>query len=339
MIFKDLSKYLGLYHPQRDAKEWFIPDYKHFHDFFEMYKKGEKSISYDNDGYIDFNKTPFLKQPVLYAQKAGQYTDGYYILPDDSIFIAKIPLHYHRNKSQVSDSNCIYNAIVAEGIAEELGVSTSENMLSKLDNGQVRLLSKYFLNPNEELIDFYDHEEGNRISGVYNELYSSLSLRNYSQKQIDSTCMEFLKQEFLAKLIGLQDQKCNNTGIIISTDELGNKSVRMAPMFDYDYSFKPAENVGYRIRFSNDGTGNIDSFIKDFSYNSEFLDFVKNSVESLDMEKVYERIYKSKGLEFFKNYKENPVLADEYTQFVNANLQKARMCLQKLEKQKIGEEK
>ena len=57
------------------------------------------------------------------------------------------------------------------------------------------------------------------------------------------------------------------------------------------------------------------------------------------MEKVYERIYKSKGLEFFKNYKENPVLADEYTQFVNANLQKARMCLQKLEKQKIGEEK
>ena len=38
-------------------------------------------------------------------------------------------------------------------------------------------------------------------------------------------------------------------------------------------------------------------------------------------------------------YREKSVLEDEYTQFVNANLQKARMCLQNLEKQKMGEEK
>ena len=57
------------------------------------------------------------------------------------------------------------------------------------------------------------------------------------------------------------------------------------------------------------------------------------------MEKVYERIYNSKGLEFFKNHKENLALRENFTEFVNANLQKARICLQKIEKQKMGEEK
>ena len=280
-----------------------------------------------------------MKQPLLYASKTGQYTNGYYMFSDGSIYIAKTPLYYYKGTSGVSDPNCKFNALIAEGIAKELGISTSENVLSKRENGQVRILSKYFLDPNEELVEFYDHNEGNGISGVYNELNSSLSLRNYSKNQIDSTCMEFLKQEFLAKLIGLQDQKCDNTGIIISMDESGNRSVRMAPMFDYDYSFKPAENVGYRVRFATNGKADIASFIEDFSDNKEFLEFVRNSIDNLDMEKVYERIYNSKGLEFFKNHKENLALRENFTEFVNANLQKARICLQKIEKQKMGEEK
>ena len=92
------------------------------------------------------------------------------------------------------------------------------------------------------------------------KLTRNLELRQFPQEEIESTKTEFLKQEFVAKLIGLVDQTADNSPVIVSVDEDGKKHVRMAPMFDYDYSFHITKS-GMTVRKCDDGQNTISSLI------------------------------------------------------------------------------
>ena len=166
----------------------------------------------------------------------------------------------------------------------------------------------------------------------------TLRLRNYPNDQIEKVKFEFLKQEFLAKLIGLKDQKADNTGIIISIVD-GKRCVRIGPMFDYDFSFKAAEDSILRSRKADNGKADIASLIEQYKDYPGFLDFVKKSVNTLNMENVYKNIYRKHGLKFFENYQDNTVLAKKFTSVVNANLDMARATLYAIENERKGEEK
>ena len=348
--FDKWYNYLRIQHPRTDIREYGIPDYNHFKDFFEAYRKKESRTEFDTRGLIDLSKTLYMRQPVLYASGKGEFTDSYCLFPDRSIYILKIPLHYFPNKSEIVDSACAYNPVIATGIAKELGIETSENILGVRRDGQIRILSKYFLKPNEELVNFYKPEESKefamqgeeiaevdeKISDIFKELDKSLTLRNYPKDQIEKAKLDFLKQEFLAKLIGLNDQKWDNTGLIIS-NEGGKRSVHMAPMFDYDFSFQVAEDLDLRVRKADNGKGDIASFIEQYRYYPGFLDFVEKSVNTLDMGKVYNNIYKETGIKYFSNYKENSRLALKYTNIVNKNLDIAKSLLKTYEREDMGE--
>ena len=331
------KKYLSIQHARRDTREFGVPNYDHFYNFFEAYRKKEFSVVQDEKGLVDLSKTLNMRQPVLYASNKGIFTDSYCIFSDGSIYISKIPLHYLKGKSDVSDPNCIYNPIIATGIAKELGIDTSENVLGRKENGEIRILSKNFLRPEEELITFFEYQEHQKISEVLSSLETNLTLRKYPKEQIEKIKFDYLKQEFLAKVIGLTDQKEDNTTLIISTDENGRKTVRMAPMYDYDFSFHIAEDLGFRILESDNGRTDLVSFIEQYRDYPGFLDFVKKSVNTLDMEKVYKNIYNETGLKFFENSTENPVLKDGYTKFVNSNLYMAKLILKEFEREEMGE--
>lgn len=282
------------------------------------------------------------------------------------VYISKFPLNYLPNKSGIFDSSCKYSPIIATEIAKELGVETSENFIGRKSNMHNVVLSKYFLRPNEELINFYeDPEESDefavqdnkeekpnpyeKISNVFNELDRTLRLRNYPNDQIEKVKFDFLKQEFLAKLIGLCDQKGDNTTLIISMDEDRKKRVRLAPMYDYDFSFNVVKGNGFRKRCADNGKTDIVSFVEQYRDYPEFLDFVKTSVNILDMEKVYENIYNDTGIKIFESSKENPDLEDDYTEFlkdrlktdytgfVNSNLRMIQKLLKSFEREKMGE--
>lgn len=354
-VFEKMYNYLRIQHSRTDVKQYGIPDYTHFCKFFEAYKKKENIIYHNEEGYIDLSKTLHMRQPVLYATGKGEFTDSYCLFTDGSIYISKLPLHYAPNKSGIFDSSCKYSPIIATEIAKTLGIETSENVLGRKPNKHEVILSKYFLEQNEELINFYEDPEEpdefvvqdkkeekqnpyEKISNVFMELEKNLKLRHYPKDQIEKVKFDFLKQEFLAKLIDLKDQKADNTGIITSIVG-GKRSVRIAPMFDYDFSFKAAEDSSLRSRKADNGKADITSLIEQYKDYPGFLEFVKKSVNSLDMENIYESIYIKHGLKFFQNYKENSVLKNKFTSIVNTNLDMARATLHALENERKGEEK
>lgn len=333
-LFESLLNYLSKAHPRRDTREFFVPDFNHFREFFDCYRTKSFEMFYTQTGEIDLSKTPYIKQSYNKKSPMGKFTDRYIMLPDRTIFISKYPVHL-KPKWRIYDSACQYNGIIATGIANQIGVSSSENELAIIENGQPRLLSKFFLLPNEELNSFYEDEEdenekiNTKISDTLNSLESSLRLRKFPETDIKRAKIEFLKQEFLAKLIGLCDQNNQNTGIITSTDSESNRSVRLAPMFDYDFSFFTAKDFLLTRRACDNGQTDIGSLIRQYKDYPGFMEFVKKSISTLDMNQVYDSIYTSKHLKLFKPPHDDVIL-NRFTEFVNRNLTLARNTVKEL---------
>ena len=163
-LYVSVTNYLNRYFKRTKGYSPFAPDYDYFHTFFELFRTKQKVVKRNNAGEIDLQKTPYLKQiPVFLSKKRGHFTDDYIILTDGSVFITKYPICDGFLKWK-------YNPIIATGIANYLGVSTSENFLAVKD-GEYRILSKCFLNPGEELITFFENSHSNsRVSVVLNKL-------------------------------------------------------------------------------------------------------------------------------------------------------------------------
>ena len=334
-MFGKFKKYLGFSHPRSDTKESFIPDYEHFKNFFENYKNGNFRIKYTEDGEVDLKNTLYLEQPPRFARATGFFTDSYILFADGSIAILKYPLNYKSTRSDVSDKDCIYCPIIGTGIAKAIGVDTSENIIAKRKDGQFRILSKNFLIPGEELITFLGEGRNLEISYILEQLDRAEVLRNYPLEEINHVKLDYLKQEFLAKLIGLKDQKADNTGLVTSMSRNG-RHVRLAPMFDYDYSFFISESLNLSVNKCDDGTSSIDSLIKQYKDYPGLIDFVKSAVSSLDMGKVYRGIYNDTGLRVFENPKNNATLK-KFSSFVNENLRLAKKALSELVPNERGE--
>ena len=330
--------YLKYNHPKPDSDKMFDPDFDHFYEFFENYRRKEYHPVYNDEGFLDLKKTSFLVQPPMYAKSTGWFTDGFFLLPDGSNVLSKFPLSMKATRSGVADKNCIYCPIIASGIAKTIGVSASENTLARWRDGMSRILSKNFLNSGEELITFYSNPSDSRIqktSEVFEILDESLSLRHYPKAEVEQAKLEFLKQEFLAKMIGLMDQKSENTGIIISGDST-DRHVRLAPAYDFDYSFFIGENTNLPLRVADNGQADIGSFIKQYKDYPGFIDFVNRSMVSLDMKKVYQNIYGDTGIKIFEHPEGNETLT-RFSGYVEQNIAKAKQTLRAIQPEERGE--
>lgn len=322
--------YLGYHHARTDVREFFVPDYMHFLKFFESYKSKELKMVYRPNGFIDLSETPYLAQAPMHAKSMGHYTEAYYIFADGSVYISKYPLYY-KSGSKITDTACIYNAIIGNAIAKHIGIETSENFLGRTNKKQIRVLSKNFLKENEELITFFGEDDQESISKVFSRLDKELTLRKFTKEEIESKKLEFLNQELLAKLIGLKDQSPSNTGLVLRTDGNGKRYIKMAPVFDYDYSFHTAKDTNMLVRKTDDGKEDIGSLILQYRDYPGFIDFVSESIESFAMEDVYKEIYEDKGIKIFENPNESETL-NNFTNFVEENVMQAKETLRMVQK-------
>lgn len=284
---------------------------------------------------MDLGKTLHLEQPPMFARAMGWFTDSYILFPDGKVAISKYPLHYKSGKSGINDSDCSFCPIVATGIAKAMGITTSENLFARRKDGQLRILSKNFLRENEEMVNFIKEGGEQNISDVMAELDSVLTLRNFDSKQIGDAKFEFLKQEFMSKMIGLKDKKAENTGLITSADKSG-RHVRMAPMFDFDYSFFIGEKAQLQVLKCDNGESDIVSLINQYKDYPGFLDFARQAVKKLDMQRVYQSIHEDTGIKVFEHPEESQVLK-RFTEYVDVNLGKAKEALHNLEPNERGE--
>ena len=302
---------------------------------------------YTEKGEIDLTRTPFLEEDSSNkSSPKGYFTDKYIILTDGTIYVLKYLIS---SKSEDIEESSKYAAIIASGIADLLGISSADYYLFKLPNkgrkthnyDQYRLGSKFFLGPNEELLNpLTNQSEDILISEALEDIEKALRLRKYSQEEINEIKREFLKQEFLAKLIGLQDQKGSNFGLIDSTEIYGQrvkKRIRIAPMFDLDISFMYADKYNTPVRKCDNNQTDIASLIDQYWDDPEFMDFVRRSISNLDMDKVYKYLFKKTSLKIFSQGNKNPILS-RYSAFVNRNINSAKEIVEEIDRTNHVEE-
>lgn len=317
-IHENIKKYLEIYHAVKNTKVFFIPDYDYLVSFLKEYLGDKKAIiEYTDNGEINLEKSLYIKQPALFFGAKGSFVDGQLMFTDGKKYVIKMPLNYI-TRSGVNNSECRFCGIIGSNICKTLGVDTA-NISMAFGKSGYRLLSENFLKPGEEIITAI--EETEYISEYINRTKEELTLRKYPQKEIDETILQYKKQEFISKLIGLQDQKVENSPLIHFVDNNGVKHIKMAPMMDFDYCFH-LENGLLMRKCDNEGT-DIKSFILQFKEDKEFIDFIKNSVSKLNMEELYKKIYEETGLNDFKE----PQNLKNFTEFVGNNLKIAREAI------------
>ncbi len=325
-MYENIEYYVKIYHSKHTNKRLFEPDYEYFVKFLKSYMDNEPaSLLRREDGYLDLENSLYLKQPGLFSENKGNFLDHYMIMTDGSIYISKLPLHY-RGNSGITNPYCLYGPLIASYIAKNLDIECADINLAKSHNGY-KILSKNFLKENEEIITYTENMM--LISEYLDKIDEALKLRKFSEVEIKKVKFDFIKQEFLAKLIGLKDQTADNSPLIISVDEYENKHIRMAPMFDLDFSFHIAKDIGLLIRQCDNGNTDIGSLIEQYKDYPGFKQFAKRSIEALDMEKIFKQIYDETGIKKFGEYM-NDEQMKEFIGFVNRNIQIAKETFDKV---------
>jgi len=338
-IYENIIQYVKMFCYKTAERGWErIPNYEYFKKFMDEYLKDKKEVlKFNEEGYLDLRETLFLKQPFKFAGNSGNFFDGWIVMADDSKYISKLPLDY-RGNSGIGNPYCKYVPIISSYIAKQLNIDTAEYMFARLSNGQTRIISPNFLKENEEIITYSKQDsENTMIASELDVLTENLALRKFSEKEIEKAKFEFLKQEFLAKIIDLKDQKPDNSPLILSVDKNGERHVRLAPMTDYDYSFHVVpEYLTLSQRRCNNGKADIASFIEQYKDYPGFKEFVKRCISEFDMKKVYEQIYKDIGNPKFKDY-ENDEEMISFIEFAENNMKKAKETFDKLYREERGD--
>ena len=318
-LYENIRYYLSIFHARRDCREWFQPDFDHFIRFLEHYLKDSPAEDVlDEAGYIDLTKTPHLLKQLRFVGNAGNFTDHHIMLTDGSKYVSKMPL-IQRGNSGVRNHYCRYSALIASHVARSIGVEAAEIRIALAHNG-LKIMSKNFLKDGEELITYLESADEVKISEQFNELEQALRLRKFAEEEIEVAKLEFLKQEFVAKMIGLRDQSPDNSPIIVGVDKSGNRYARLAPMFDFDYSFHIGEERPTLVaRKCDNGQEDIASFIAQYKNYPGFEEFVKVSVQSINMSEIFRRIYQESGIKSFENYEDDEQMK-KFIEYVNNNL-------------------
>ena len=164
----------------------------------------------------------------------------------------------------------------------------------------------------------------------------ALRIRRFPENDIEKAEFEFIKQEFVSKLIGLKDQKADNSPLIVSTDEDGHRHVRMSPMFDLDYSFHIAKDMNMLVRKCDNGHTDIGSLIKQYIDYPGFKEFAQKSIDILDMKEIFRHVYEDTGIKAFEEYSNDDEMK-KFVEFVDGNIQMAKETFSKLLQSERGE--
>ena len=111
-----------------------------------------------------------------------------------------------------------------------------------------------------------------------------LQNKNIKKEYIENIKKDFLKQTFFFKLIDNKDQNNRNWGIIFGKDK-----VELAPLYDFEFCFgnKIKNNIE---RYIGDKKTDILSFIQSCKNMDWFINWIKQSIDDLNMEIVYKNV-------------------------------------------------
>lgn len=311
---------------------------------FEQYKQkmtflisqnciSEEALLDAYNEYCSISDEPIINQVEIHLCKNKYFvenfnTKGYFSqfwlrLCDFSKFLLKeIP----NNKFFKCESN-IYtgdNAMVIPKIIRAMGLESAEYYIIKwvMDDSVETweddfLLTPSFLQENDELICFSDIVDKDCVDVIVLEstIRRYLELRHFKNEDIENFIKEFRKTIFMSEFIDNTDISAENIAFIVN-----DKKIRMAPMYDFDFCAGNEGSVTKHFKVGNDS--GIRSIINYYKKDSDFVDWIKKSVMTIDVKKVL-----SNGFESPNQYMPTKSRIEFYAEFINKQKEIVKSCI------------
>ncbi|MBO5349284.1 MAG: hypothetical protein J6A89_05660 [Clostridia bacterium] len=261
-------------------------------NLYKSYLKSPKSSNLFEDRDIDLTNEPKI---IMDGNSNGSFCYFWFMLSDFKKYLLKRAVP-SRLVQTTKNSSVIGNSMVLPKIVRALNCESAEYYTTFFyeddDSGSMDketfLVTPSFLGEGEEIINF-SQIAGNEleITKIEQELKRYLELRKYSQSQIDGVIKQFIKTTFISKFLENTDESPDNLSIIIGA----NKSIRMSPMYDYDY-YCGCKRKAYIERTVN-GKTNLESFINYYKERPWFESWLETKVSKLNVDNVLKETVKS----------------------------------------------
>lgn len=316
-------------------------DVDNFFDLLSYYEtKTYREPIRNKDGVIEIKKSGFNSgnafytkhpKPMIRGNGKGRYIDGIFVTTDRKEYIKKFAMDADAKLSNFKHhEQSRYNGTIAHEVFEYFGEKSATYLPAIYMAPAYYVITENFLGKNQELINFdnffifghwkeqYNHSEilellGENINIRYK---NSMSEEEYN-KLIHKLKMQYIKQAFLKKVIGLADEKLENIGVVITTsgEEMETPRIDISPAFDLDMSFDLADESGMRRIHTSNGQTDIKSFVEEFAGFDgfrEFMDVVTRKMEDEEtvVETILDKTYEASKATFFmkeesrRDYKE-----------------------------------
>lgn len=298
---------------------------------YEYYQEGVNSeLIFNDDGRIDLDKMKFEKSMIEVNNSSKAY--GWIIFPDLSTGMLKRSVEVI-DRNQEDGERARYATLVSMIVARKLGIESANYYLTtnkiddKTENRLGYIYTPNFLKKNDEFISglsmIFDYELRKELGGICDwsdmeciekTLETYLINRKFSKEEIEIVRQNFIKQCVISKVLGNKDETARNWGIIVSNNKENEKikrNVEIAPMYDLESCLQD--------KYINDerevnGSQKLSDFIKHYSNEGWFNEWINDYVLNLNMEDMYEEVLKASKIKIPVNYKK------EFSNYINNNI-------------------
>jgi len=266
-----------------------VRELESFCDTYTSSPRDVKSLEYkrDEEGHVLLEPKDYLitNIPASKGSRAGRW----YLLSNRlRVFIKNI-----------CSEREAYSELVAEEIAKQMGIPAASYDLVQM-GGLVKIASINVLRTGEELIhgsDILQVQSIKDINSICNTIHSKIR-RNFpgvSDSQTQAIKEDFLKITIFDKIIGNWDRNPDNWGFIKSPDG----ELRLCPEFDNNRSLNWKEfdyDKDMHLNGDHDIKTLLEYCLNNFSKPDEFVTFVENCVQNVNVKKACANILDEKGI-------------------------------------------
>ena len=266
------------------------------------------------------------------GSKGGYFTEGIFITPDGKVYIKKISMDSGAKRYEFPHhEQSRYNGIIAHEVFECFGVESAKYLPGISNWPYYYVVCENFLDKNQELFTFEEFYKGESSgdkditqSYVLKTLEENMSIR-YKNKLtpeefknlISKLKLQYAKQAFIKRLIGIRDENLGNIAIVVTTNgqEMEIPKIDISPAFDFDISFDFGEELRMMQIKTDNGKTDIKSMIEEFRSIEgfeEFLQTIMPRINNNSIDTIINNSYESSKAEYFRS-KEN---VDEYRTFL-----------------------
>lgn len=311
MYFKDKNEYRKFL-DKNQIEDFDNSVEKYNKNFFQWSEEGEILLEYNKcqksaksiEDYSSCIGWILLNDGKTMALLKNSFGDTYRDLPLEDYYIA------------------LYNNLLIPQIARQLGNKSANYYFTKIPNKNIKyILTIDFKNKDEELISGNDilTENNNStdildIDKLLENLEDYLIEKGFSSQDMEKVRIDFIKQCFFNKFIQQLDEHNGNWGIL---EDYKNHSVKIAPVYDLDCSCGIAKRRK-KQRLCKNGSFSLKSFIKEFSNEQWFNQYLQEIIQKFDIHKALEEAKENTNAEIPKIYRE------KYIDFFNHRIQEVK---------------